>query len=49
MRVLNAKDKTLDKAKKQIKRWFGRNPNRKIINIELSTGLVEVTRENYIK
>jgi hypothetical protein len=49
MKTLNAKNKTKDQAKKQIKRWFARNPNRKVIEVELTTGLIQVTRENYIK
>jgi len=47
--ILNAKAKTKDQANKQIKRWFGMNPNRKKIKVELSTGVVDVVRESYIK
>lgn len=46
--VLNAKAKTEVQARKQIKRWFGKNPNRKKIKVELSTGVIDVVRESYI-
>lgn len=49
MKTLNAPDKTKDKAFKQMKRWFMRNPNRKEITIKLKDGDLLVKREEIIK
>lgn len=49
VKTLIATNKTKDKAMRQAKGWFKKNPNRKLVNIKLSDKTIKVKREEVIK
>lgn len=48
-RTLNAISKSEKQATKQAKRWFQRNPNRKVVDVKLTDKVLKFKRSDLVK